>query len=117
MHKLFKILLSGVVLIGTVQLAIADRGIGKKSKSKTSLNIATPGNLRTSIGYNLNRGLNYKGSISTNNRLNSNYIQQSTLVTYQKGNTTYIIPYKHKVAMPELKQGYAGFKLIIRKPK
>ena len=41
-------------------------------------------------------------------------MQNNSLITYQKGNTTYIIPYKQKVALPEIKQGYTGIKLIIR---
>jgi hypothetical protein len=38
----------------------------------------------------------------------------TTLVSYQKGNTIYIIPYKQKIIMPEVKPGYTGMKLIIR---
>jgi hypothetical protein len=36
------------------------------------------------------------------------------LLTYQKGNTVYIIPHKQVIAVPEMKQGYTGMKIIIR---
>ena len=42
-------------------------------------------------------------------------IMNNTLVTYQKGNTTYIIPYKNKITIAEMRQGYTGMKVIIRK--
>jgi hypothetical protein len=38
----------------------------------------------------------------------------NTLVTYQKGNTVYIIPQKQVYTVPEMKQGYTGLKLIIK---
>ena len=37
-----------------------------------------------------------------------------SVLTYQKGNMTYIIPYKQKIILSDIKQGYTGMKLIIR---
>jgi hypothetical protein len=39
----------------------------------------------------------------------------NSLITYQKGNTTYIIPYKSKITVPDIQPGYTGMKIIIRK--
>jgi hypothetical protein len=114
MIKLSKILLVAVVLFGTTLSALADRGIGKKSKSKVTLNISTPTILRNSVSLNLRSGLRYTGSSLVNQRTLGNSMISNTLVSYQKGNTVYIIPYKQKVIMPEMKQGYTGMKLIIR---
>lgn len=95
--------------------AWADRGVGKKNKSRIILNINAPSNIKSSLVFNLKSGLTYNGSLlNTKNKLR-NSIVSSSLVTYQKGNTTYILPYKHKIAIPEIKQGYTGMKIIIRK--
>ena len=114
MIKVARILLVAVVLLSTLQSALADRGIGKKSKSKITLNISTPTTLRNSITLNTRFGLRYTGSIALNQQTSGNSMSSNSLVTYQKGNTVYIIPYKQKVIMPEIKPGYTGMKLIIR---
>ena len=114
MIKLSKILLVAVVLFCPTLSALADRGIGKKSKSKVTLNITTPTSLRNSVSLNLKSGLRYTGSLMLNQRTVGNSLISNTLVTYQKGNTVYIIPYKQKMIIPEVKPGYTGMKLIIR---
>jgi len=106
-------MLVSAVLFGGALSALADRGIGKKTKSKVALNISTPTTLRNSVSLNLKTGLRYTGSVVVNQPVTTNSMS-STLVTYQKGNTVYIIPYKQKVVMPEVRQGYTGMKLIIR---
>ena len=116
MIKISKTILLVAVLFGATQSALADRGIGKKSSSKVTLNISTPTTLRNSVSLNLKSGLRYTGSLSNNLTTAGNTVIGSTLVTYQKGNTIYIIPYKQKVIMPEVKPGYTGMKLVIRRP-
>jgi hypothetical protein len=103
------------MLLSIGNFTFADRGVGKKAKLKTLLNINTNSNtsLKSSIALNIKLGLAYKGSISTSMKP-IGIMQNSSFITYQKGNTTYIIPYKQKVTMPEIKQGYTGLKLIIR---
>jgi hypothetical protein len=91
---------------------MADRGASKKAKAKTlSLNISAPVSLRSAVSLNLKSGLVYKGSTLGTN---TGSAMKVSTVTYQKGNTVYIMPYKHKIAVPELRQGYAGMKLIIK---
>ena len=114
MKSLTQKLLTIALLISMVQVVMADRGIGRKSKSKTLLNITTPSLLRNSIAFNLKSGLSYKGSLLTKETVVGSSIMGSSLITYQKGNTTYIIPYKHKIVIPEIRQGYTGVKIIIR---
>ncbi len=96
--------------------ASADKGIGKKSKAKVTLNINTANNsLRNSISFNLKTGLKYTGSLIVNQQqINSTTYLTNTLLTYQKGNTVYIIPHRQIIAVPEMKQGYTGMKLIIK---
>jgi hypothetical protein len=114
MTKSTKIIL-GIVILSSIAInALADRGIGKKSKSTASLNISTSGSLRSSISINLKSGLKYKGSLLTSQQSDGKTILKNTLLTYKKGNTVYIIPHKQVVAVPEMSQGYTGMKLIIK---
>jgi hypothetical protein len=112
MKTFTKKLLTIALLFGIAQVAMADRGVGKK-KNKTILNIYTPSTLRNSIAFNLKSGLSYKGSLLSSTQTVGNSIMANSLITYQKGNVTYVIPYKHKIVIPEITQGYTGMKLII----
>ena len=95
--------------------AWADRGVGRKSKNKTILNITAPSNIRNSMAFNIKSGLSYKGSLLNTHQTIGSSIMNTSVVTYQKGNTTYIIPYKNKITVAEIRQGYTGMKIIIRK--
>jgi len=107
-----------VMLICIAGVTFADRGVGKKSKVKTVLNINTGATLKSSMVNNIRYGLTYKGSLLTTTRqANTSTVVNSSLMTYQKGNTTYIIPYKNKITVADMKQGYTGVKLIIRSRK
>ena len=86
----------------------------KKSKSKVNLNINTVNSLRNSISLNLKTGLKYTGSLLVNQQISGTSYLTNTLLTYQKGNTVYIIPHKQIIALPEIKQGYTGMKIIIK---
>ena len=112
--KKAKILLVIITLSGVAFSALADKGIGKKNKTKVSLNINTSNSLRNSISLNLKSGLKYTGSLLVNQQSEGNSILSNTLLTYQKGNTVYIIPHKQIIAVPEMRQGYTGMKLIIK---
>jgi hypothetical protein len=114
MSKITKIVLLVAVLNGIMLTTKADRGIGK-NKKKVSLNISTAHTSFTKVlSLNLKSGLRYKGTLLTNVESTKNSVFYNTLVTYQKGNTIYIIPYKQKMIVPEIKQGYTGMKLIIK---
>jgi hypothetical protein len=91
-----------------------DKKSRNKSKNRITLNIGTIGSLRTSLNYNLKNGLQYKGSLQSNNLFTRGSVTSSSAATFQKGNTTYVLPGKQKIIIPEVKQGYSGFKLIIR---
>jgi len=114
MKKITKILLVLTLCSGIAFSTLADTGIGKKGRNKAALNIATPTTLRNAVSLNLKLGLKYTGSLLVKQQTGVNSIFSSTLVTYQKGNTVYILPYKHVITMPEIRPGYTGMKLIIR---
>jgi len=118
MTRFFKILTITVMLTGLAAVTFADRGAGKRNKLKTLLNINTNYSLKNSLSANIKTGLTYKGSLLTTNRqVVGTSVISSSLMTYQKGNITYIIPYKQKMMVPEMTPGYTGVKLIIRSKK
>jgi hypothetical protein len=111
-----KLISTAVLLVGIAYASFADKGVSKRNKAKTVLNISTSATLKNSIFFNLKTGLTYKGSllVPSNKVLPGTVGLNTTLITYQKGNTTYIIPYKQKLVMPDMRQGYSGVKIVIR---
>ena len=115
MNTFTKKLLAVSILVSVVAEAWADRGVGRKIKSKPTLNITAPSNLRNAIPFNIKTGLTYKGSLLNSRQTLGSSIMNNSLITYQKGNTTYIIPYKSKITVPDIQPGYTGMKIILRK--
>lgn len=113
MQKISKILTLFFLMNGIVFTTMADKGVGK-NKSKVSLSI-TPTSTAYSkvLAFNLNAGLTYKGTLLNTTTATKSSILSNTLVTYQKGNTIFIVPFKQKIVVPEVRQGYTGMKLII----
>jgi hypothetical protein len=108
-----KIAFVSLFVVSTIGAVYADRGVGKRARSKTNLNVSMPsGSLRGSLGLNLKSGLAYKGSLQT-----TKLDVSQTLVSFQKGNTTYLLPFKAKLVSPDLRPGYSGLKIVIRAPK
>jgi len=115
MTKYSKILAVIVLVCGVCLFAFADRG-GFIKKTKPHLNIKTNGNLKNSIPFNLKSGLTYRGSFFINKQQIGNSIVSDAYISYKKGNTVYILPYKQKILIPEYSQ-QDGYKLIIRRRK
>lgn len=95
-----------------MNFSFADRGVNKK-KNKVVLNIKSPNNFKSSLNFNLKNGLKYTGSLITNS-VSTTPTTFNYLITYQKGNSVYILPYKQKIFVADVRQGYTGTKLIIR---
>jgi len=115
MNTFTKNLLAFIILLSIVVDAWADKGFEKKNKNKATLNITAPSGIRNCIAFNLKSGLSYKGSLLNTPKNLGGTILNTSIVTYQKGNSTYIVPYKSKITITEIKQGYTGMKIIIRK--
>ncbi|HUR11339.1 MAG TPA: hypothetical protein VM012_08215 [Flavitalea sp.] len=99
-------------MIGIVALAWASSGGGKK---KTSTSTITKGftPIRTINGFTLKAGPQYMGSRTAYQHSNGSIY--NTLVTYQKGNTIYILPYRYKSNIkPGLKNNFNVLDLKIR---
>lgn len=86
-----------LVLVSIAFLASASMGGGgNKSKNKAVRGTEfTP--IRTTNGFTLKAGPTYRGSFIYNQDKVNNVITFNTVVTYQKGNTTYILPYRYKM--------------------
>ena len=111
MLKTSKLALIALVFCFVTYVAIADRG-GFGRRNNIHLNITTLSTLKNSIAFNLRSGLNYKGATILNHQMAGNSIFTNSLLSYQKGNTIYILPYKQKVLLQSYSS--AGYKLIIR---
>ena len=103
------------IVLGITMFGYADRGIRSKSRNNISLNISTNKSFKNSLAINLKSGLKYKGLYFIDNTSNNNEFFSSTIKTFQKGNTVYLLPEKNKRIIPEIKQGYTGMKLILKK--
>jgi len=112
MTKYSRIISVILLVCGVCLFAFADRG-GFVKKNKTHLNINTSGNLRNSIAFNLKSGIVYRGSSILDKQIIGNNLITDALISYKKGNTVYILPYRQKIMIPQYSQE-EGYKLIIR---
>lgn len=83
--------LTTLLLIGLSVAAFATLGDGKAKKKSSLLNskpTITPGKFSMKSGYQ------YRGSQIINQQKDKNTFTRNSLVTYQKGNMTYILPVK-----------------------
>jgi hypothetical protein len=83
------------LLFIAVALAFASKGGGDKKKNITFKNDFVP--IRTTNGFTLKSGVSYSGSRFLSAEKNNKAFSYNTIVTYQKGNTIYILPYRYKV--------------------
>ncbi len=72
-------------------------GRNKKAKSGKSSLLSIKTSASTG-SFSLRSGYNFRGNQVINTQENK-YINLSTVITYQKGHTTYIMPLKKKVAL------------------
>jgi len=90
-------MLVSAVMVAVVGLAFASKGGGgDKNKANSPLKTNfTP--IRTTNGFTLKAGPSFSGSILLGTEKTANYVSFNTLVTYEKGNSIYIMPYRYKV--------------------
>lgn len=87
-----------ILLIGLTYITYASIG-GGKNKSKNSLHKSGFTARKTSKGFSIKAGLNYRGSVILNEERTPSHIAYNSLITFQKGNATYILPNKYKVSL------------------
>src|SRR5205807_128140 len=96
--NLLKRKIATAVLITVSVAAFAALGDGGKRGQLGSSNALT----LSSKTFNLRSGYNYKSNNLLNNRNDSKFIMLNTVVTFQKGNATYILPLKKKVLLGKI---------------
>jgi hypothetical protein len=84
-----------LLLFAVTALAFASKGGGEKKKHHEFDNSFTPINAASS--FTLKKSPLYSGSIVTFHPQADNRMSMSAMITYQRGNTTYLLPYQYKV--------------------
>lgn len=104
-----KVLISSL-LLGFAAFAIASMGGGGSKKEKTAKPEFTP--IRTTNGFTLKAGPSYRGSMIFGQEKSKNLVAYNSIVTYQKGNTTYILPVKYKLQTSPAPQQGSSLQLL-----
>jgi|SRR5687768_6291913 len=84
--------LTTLFLIGLSVAAFATLGDGKSKGKKSSLLSSKP--TITPGKFSIKSGYQYRGSQIINQQKDKNSFTRNSLVTYQKGNMTYVLPLK-----------------------
>ena len=86
-----------LLLAGSAASAFAVLGDGK-GKTPKNHSLLSNQNLTIVPGtFSLKSGYTYRGNQAINLNKENKYINLNTVLTYQKGNTTYIVPLKKKI--------------------
>jgi len=97
-RKLAVMLLIAVSAVASfATLGEGNKKSGRSTASLLSSRTNKPGS------FSLKSGYTYRGNQVINSQATKKYISLNTTVTYQKGNTTYIVPLKKKVALSNVK--------------
>lgn len=98
-HKIMRIF-SALVIVMTVSATVyAIDGIVMKSKSSRS-NFS---NMKKHLSLSLRDGFSYRDNKAFGYKRHGNTVMFNNVITYQKGNVTYIIPYKNRVVLNKFK--------------
>ncbi len=95
-----KTLISFTLVAFTVFAFGSMGGGNNKSKNKAVKTDFVP--IRTTNGFTLKAGPSYHGSMIFGTDKKKNITSFNSVITYQKGNTTYILPYRYKIQSPSL---------------
>jgi hypothetical protein len=98
-RKLAIFLLMGVSAVAS----FATLGEGNKKSGRTTTSSLLSSKTTKPGTFSLKSGYTYRGNQVINSQVAKRYINLNTTVTYQKGNTTYIVPLKKKVALNNVK--------------
>jgi hypothetical protein len=97
---------TAVVSLLAVSAVSAFAILGDKGKTPRNHSFLSNQNLTIPGNFSLKSNYNFRGSQVINTARSAQYINLNTVLTYQKGNTTYIVPLKKKIFITT---GNAGF--------
>jgi hypothetical protein len=98
-----RLLAVSLLLFAVTALAFASTGGGKKKHHELEGNF-TPINAASS--FSLKKSSLYSGSIVSFHSQTDNRVSLNALITYQRGNTTIILPYQYKVSIGPISTSY-----------
>jgi hypothetical protein len=87
--------LISATMLGVVVIALASSGGGKKKSSNASLGIIP---IKANGTFTLKSKPHYSGSHALGSLNMKNATVYRSLITYQKGNTTFILPSKYRIS-------------------
>jgi len=81
--------------------------LGDKGKTPKNRSFLSNQNFTITHGsFSLKSNYNFRGSQIINPAISNEYINLNTVLTYQKGNTTYIVPLKKKIFITTTNAGF-----------
>jgi len=81
--------------------------LGDKGKSSRNRSLLADQNFTITPGnFSLKSNYNFRGNHVINTEKSTPYINLNTVLTYQKGNTTYIVPLKKKIYITTCNAGF-----------
>jgi hypothetical protein len=96
---------AGLLLAGYAISAFAV--LGDKGKNSKNQSLLSNKNYAVAPGsFSLKSNYNFRGSQVINPAKSNEYINLNTVITYQKGNTTYIVPLKKKIYITTANGGF-----------
>jgi len=98
LKRLLKRKIATVLMISASMAAFATLGDGGKKEGRTEIRL-------NAKGLSLRSTYNYRGSNLQLQSRQGKFILLNTVVTYQKGNATYVMPLKKKVLIDKIKFG------------
>lgn len=81
----------------------------ENAKNKYSLKNFNKNFYKKASPYSLRAGFEYKGSQLMSKQVDATGITLNSALIFEKGNTTYVYPYKHKINVPKFKTPSPSF--------
>ena len=100
-----KKILIALLILGATQIAMGSftGSTEESSKNKYSLKNFNKTFYKSASPFSLRAGFQYKGAQVVSIKKDAGAITYNSIMRFEKGNTTYIYPYKHTVNTPKFK--------------
>ncbi len=92
-----------ILIAATTIVSFGALGDGSKGSELARKFPLLSGKTYSHNSFSLKSGYTYRGSRVLTTQTNNQYINLNTVVTHQRGNTTYIVPLKKKVILDKVK--------------
>ena len=98
-------IMTALLFAGATQIAMGSftGSTDENSKNKYSLKNFNKNFYKSASPFSLRNTFQYKGTQVLSIHRDDNSTTYQSIMRFEKGNTTYIYPYKHKVSLPRFK--------------